>query len=60
MSTHEGAPVFHHPFTPVVCIQNQNMFTVVASVGGIVHKMALGGNPHFFVLINGMSLCEWV
>lgn len=24
-------------------------------MGGIRHKMALGGNPHFFVLINGMS-----
>lgn len=24
-------------------------------MGGILHKMALGGHPHFFVLINGMS-----
>lgn len=24
-------------------------------MGGITHKMALGGNPHFLVLINGMS-----
>lgn len=26
---------------------------------GIMHKMALGGNPHFFVLINDMSFV-WV
>lgn len=33
------------------------MLAVAASdgFGGITHKMALGGNPHFFVLINGMS-----
>lgn len=28
-------------------------------MGGITHKMALGGNLHFFALINGMSFV-WV
>ena len=28
-------------------------------MGEITHKMALGGNLHFFVLINGMSFV-WV
>lgn len=43
-------------FSPPLRLNSEsNSVRLLPVMGGITHKMALGGNRHFFVLINGMS-----